>query len=155
MYIYIHSWMAEGSSYQTTRRTPISDTETKTNLIDNLYECNQCEGTGTFPRQSQHIRFISMKNRLVPHQESSRDSRKFPLRVGGRSPQVVFQVSGYNCAQLVAHQTQIFFHRSSPKMVSQKNQRQHKTSFLQEKNRNRVSKKNERSSSGLFPIDFG
>ena len=75
------------------------------------------QGTGTFSRQSQHIRFISMKNRLVPHQESSRDSRKFPLRVGGRSPQGVFQVSGSNCAQLVAHHTQIFFHRSSPKMV--------------------------------------
>jgi hypothetical protein len=99
------------------------------------------QGTGTFSRQSQHIRFISMKNRLVPHQESSRDSRKFPLRVGGRSPQGVFQVSGSNCAQLVAHQTQIFFHRSSPKMVHEKISGNTRQVVCGKKHRNRVSKK--------------
>ena len=59
--------MAEDSSYQTTRRTPISDIATKTNSMDNMYatsvkSCRNIkaipQGTGTFSRQSQHICFI-------------------------------------------------------------------------------------------------
>ena len=72
--MYIHSWMAEGSSYQTTRRTPISDTETKTNLIDNLYECkpvwNPVEAKRLFPKVQ------------VPSPDSLNIFASFPWKTG-------------------------------------------------------------------------